>query len=117
MTKSVCHESGTKKKSESPTGFEPMISQNTGRALYPLELRRIHGERDHILKLSTNSNIDPQNKRSGETGEQGTLLNTTFWALSLSPKFRQHSLIGRSNSAFYEISLRRRKKPFLGILV
>ena len=94
-----------------------MISQNTGRALYPLELRRIHGERDHILKLSTNSNIDPQNKRSGETEEQGTLLSTTFWALSLSPKFRQHSLIGRSNSAFYEISLRRRKKPFLGILV
>ena len=41
-------------KSESLTGFEPMISQtpkhpNTGRALYPLELRRTHGERGHIL--------------------------------------------------------------------
>ena len=103
------------KKSESPTGFEPMISQNTGRTLYPLQLRRIHGERGHILKLSINSNIDPQNKRSGETGGQGTLLSTIFQALSPSLKFRQHSLSGRSNSVFYEVSLRRRKKPFLGI--
>ena len=92
-----------------------MISQNTGRTLYPLQLRRIHGERGHILKLSINSNIDPQNKRSGETGGQGTLLSTIFQALSPSLKFRQHSLSGRSNSVFYEISLRRRKKPFLGI--
>ena len=96
------------KKSESPTGFEPMISQNTGRALYPLELRRMYGERGHILKHSINSNIDPQNKRSGETGGQGTLLSTIFRALSLGLKFRQHSLTGRSNSVFYEISLRQR---------
>ena len=94
-----------------------MTSQNTWRAFYPLELRRIHGERGHILKLSINSNIDPQNKRSGETRGQGTLLSTIFRALSLSLKFRQHSLSGRFNSVFYEISLRPRKKPCLGILV
>ena len=57
------------KKSESPTGFEPMTTQNTWRAFYPLELRRIHGEPGHILKLSFNSNIDLQNKRSEETGD------------------------------------------------
>ena len=28
---SACHERGTKKKSESPTGFEPMTSQTPGR--------------------------------------------------------------------------------------
>ena len=44
-------------------------------------------------------------------------MSTIFRALSLIPKFRQHSLSGRSNSAFNEISLSRRKKPSLGILV
>ena len=33
MEYSVCHERGTKKNSESPTGIEPMTSRNTGRAL------------------------------------------------------------------------------------
>ena len=50
-----------------------MTSQNTWRAFYPLELRRIHGERGHILKLSFNSNIDLQNKRSEETGTTDTI--------------------------------------------
>ena len=33
MEYSVCHERGTKKKSESPTGIEPMTSAYTGRVL------------------------------------------------------------------------------------
>ena len=42
---------GQRKKSESPTGFEPMTSQNPGGggAPYPLELRRTHGEWVYIL--------------------------------------------------------------------
>ena len=31
MNLSACYESGTKKKSEFPTGFEPMTSQTPGR--------------------------------------------------------------------------------------
>ena len=33
MEYSDCHERGTKKKSKSPTGIEPMTSRNTGQAL------------------------------------------------------------------------------------
>ena len=49
MKWSACHERGTKKKIWVPDRIGTYDLPNTGRALYPLELRRINGERGHIL--------------------------------------------------------------------
>ena len=43
MNLSACYESGTKKKSEFPTGFEPMTSQTPGR-------RSIHLSYGELMK-------------------------------------------------------------------
>ena len=49
MKCSGCHERGTKKKSESPTGLEPVTSQTPGGRSIHFEPPRIHRERDNIL--------------------------------------------------------------------
>ena len=49
MKWSAGHEAGTKKKIWVLDRIRTYDLPNTGRALYPLELRKIHGERGHIL--------------------------------------------------------------------
>ena len=49
MKWSACQERGTKKKIWVPDRIRTYDLPNTGRALYPLELRRTHRERGHIL--------------------------------------------------------------------
>ena len=52
MKWSARHERGTKEKIWVPDRIGTYDLPNTGRALYPLELRRINGERGHILGSS-----------------------------------------------------------------
>ena len=49
MKWSACQERGTKKKIWVPDRIRTYDLPNTGEALYPLELRRTHRERGHIL--------------------------------------------------------------------
>ena len=49
MKWSACQERGTKKKIWVPDRIRTYDLPNTGRALYPLELRRTHRERGHVL--------------------------------------------------------------------
>ena len=49
MKWSACHERGTKKKSESLTGFEPMTSQTPGRRSIHLSLLQFYAVAWKIL--------------------------------------------------------------------